>query len=73
MTCKECPHKKILTKYGNTTSSVYCEHPDQEYIVQYFDTHRISKMPGFIGFINSKREFPIKKYPKWCPLCGRKE
>lgn len=71
MNCKDCPHKKVYRKYGNKTASVYCEHPCQEHIIKYFNECRIQKMAGFIGFVNSKGEFPIKKSPKWCPL--RKE
>lgn len=68
MNCKECPHKKEFRKGGNTTKEVMCRHPDRDYIVNYFREHRIRKFEGFLGYVNSKGEFPIKTSPKWCPL-----
>ena len=68
MTCKDCQHKKVIRRFGNTTAEVYCEHPDKQYIRDYYAENRINRAEGFIGFINSKGDFPIKKSPKWCPL-----
>ena len=68
MICKECPHKKEYQRFGNTTKVVMCEHLDKKYIRMYFKTHGIRKFEGFIGFVNSKGVFPIKKSPAWCPL-----
>ena len=68
MICKECPYKKEYQRYGNTTKTVMCEHPDKEYIRQYFREHKIHKYEGCLGFVNSKGVIPIKKSPKWCPL-----
>lgn len=68
MICKECPYKREYRRYGNTTADVWCKHPDNDFIVEYFKKHHISKAFGFIGFVNSKGVFPIKKSPKWCPL-----
>jgi hypothetical protein len=66
--CKECPHKVEFQSYGNRTKNVYCEHPDKKYISEYFEQHGISKYPTFLGYINTKGIFPVKKSPKWCPL-----
>lgn len=66
--CKVCPYKREIHLSGNSTKQVYCEYPDKDYIRQFFKKHGISKMEGFLGFINSKGDFPIKKSPKWCPL-----
>lgn len=68
MICKECQHKKVIRRFGNTTAEVYCEHPNKQYINVYFRENRIRKMQGFIGFVNSQGVFPLKKAPKWCPL-----
>lgn len=73
MICKECPHKKVLQRFPNTTKDVWCCHQDQEYVRLYFKEHKIRKAEGFIGFVNSKGDFPIKKSPKWCPLKKEKE
>ena len=66
--CKECPHKVEFRSYGNKTKEVFCEHHDKEYINEYFKQHGISKFPSFLGYVNSKGDFPVKKSPKWCPL-----
>jgi hypothetical protein len=68
MICKDCPYKREYGKIGNITKWVRCGHSDQEYIRAYFETHNISKAIGFIGYINGKGVFPVKKSPKWCPL-----
>jgi len=72
MNCKDCPHKQIQHRLGNTTKNVFCKHTDQRYIIEYFDKHRLKKAYGFIGYINSKGDFPVKKAPKWCPLLAEK-
>lgn len=68
MICKECPFQKQYRRHFNSTREVMCEHPDKEYIRKYFKEHNIRKYEGFIGFVNSKGVFPIKKSPAWCPL-----
>ena len=68
MICKECPHKKEYRRKYNTTKGAMCEHPDKGYIRMYFKVHNIRKHEGFIGYVNSKGVFPIKKSPAWCPL-----
>ena len=71
MICKECSYKREFRRVGNRTVSVTCEHPNKEYIRNYFKQNDIHKMEGFLGFIDSKGNFPIKKSPKWCPLKER--
>ena len=68
MNCKECQWKKAYRKGYNATQTVFCEHPNKEHIEKYFKDNCIHKMLAFIGFIDSKGEFPIKTAPKWCPL-----
>lgn len=68
MICKECPHKREYRRGGNTTKEVMCRHPDTDYIRSYFEEHHIRKYEGFLGYVNSKGVFPVKKSPKWCPL-----
>jgi len=71
MICIECSFKREYRRGGNLTRSVICEHPNKEYIYNYFKQNNIHKMEGFLGFVNSKGVFPIKKCPKWCPLKER--
>ena len=66
--CEDCPHKQVLGRYGNKTKEVFCNHPNGKYIDAYFKQHNISKYPSFLGYINAKGDFPVKKSPKWCPL-----
>lgn len=62
--CSECEYCKIYFRYGNR-KSCFCEHPDQEYIAQYFSDFDRWPMPGFIGYIG---RYDIRKYtPRWCP------
>lgn len=68
MNCKDCNHKREFQKLGNRTKSVICAHPNKKYIRDYFEKNRLSKMEGFLGFIDTKGTFPVKKSPKWCPL-----
>ena len=39
--CKECKHCLIRGK------EVFCKHPDQSYIFNYFREKKMSKYPGF--------------------------
>lgn len=46
----------------------YCEHRDQEHIRNYFNEHRLKKMPGFVCYNNKNYSGPaIKTSPAWCP------
>lgn len=66
--CADCEHCKDGRPYGNTKGSFYCEHPDQRYIMDYFETHKMKKMPGFLGFGKPfSSEVPVKTSPAWCP------
>ena len=61
--CSECEYCKIYFRYGNRKCR-FCEHPDQEYITQYFSDCDRWPLPGFIGYD------PIAPYdytPRWCP------
>lgn len=66
--CSECEYCDGARLCGNTRSRFKCVHPDHKYIWEYFTTHRIKKMPGFLGFgerFSSK--VPLKTSPAWCP------
>lgn len=66
--CSECGHCNELRPVGNTRSEFTCKHPDGEYIREYFEKHKIQKMPRFIGFgARHSHEVPIKTAPAWCP------
>ncbi|WP_215630465.1 hypothetical protein [Enterocloster citroniae] len=64
--CGECRHCKEYRKLGNTRSKYTCGHPNHRYIIDYFDKHHISKMPGFLNF-GKPGEVPVKTSPAWCP------
>ena len=69
--CSECDYCKFYhSRYGNR-KSCFCEHPDQEFIMQYFSDRDIRSMPGFIGYTGWNDSIvPCKYTPRWCP--GRK-
>lgn len=68
--CKDCKHCKMIGGgFSSNRNYYYCEHPDYEYISNYFDKHRMIKMTAFLGFSKPfSKEIPIKTSPKWCPL-----
>lgn len=72
--CSNCGHCKEFRPVGNTRSEFTCEHPDYDYITEYFRKHNIHKMPRFIGFgARYSTEVPIKTAPAWCPKKKPKE
>lgn len=66
--CSECDYCKFYhSRYGNR-KSCFCEHPDQEFIMQYFSDRDIRSMPGFIGYTGWNDSIvPCKYTPRWCP------
>ena len=64
--CPTCQNLKCYRKVGNSRTEYYCGHPDQRYIRDYFNEHKIKKMPGFLGFGHG--QLPLKRAVKWCPL-----
>lgn len=66
--CSECDYCKLYhSRYGNR-KSCFCDHPDQEYIIQYFSDRDIRSMPGFIGYTGWNDSIvPCKFTPRWCP------
>ncbi len=66
--CSLCDYCKGYMRRKNTRMEFLCEHPDKEYISNYYKEHRIKKFEGFIGFEKSYNgEVPIKSSPAWCP------
>ena len=67
--CKNCEYCKNTGSGRNATrGSFFCEHPDKNYISEYFKTHRIYRMFAFIDFSKPYRDEPeIKTSPRWCP------
>lgn len=66
--CAECEHCKGFRKMSNTRADFSCEHPNKNYIMDYFKDHNIKKMPGFLGFGKPySSEVPVKTSPAWCP------
>ena len=65
---------KIIEHGGIKGGSFFCEHPNHEYINQYFKDHKIQKMQGFIGFGEKFKDKPsIKTAPAWCPKKAEQE
>lgn len=64
--CQTCPYVSAYRKQGNSRTEYSCNHPDQEYIMEYFKKHKMVKMPGFLGFGHGK--LPLKRTVKWCPM-----
>jgi hypothetical protein len=66
--CSECEHCKEFRPVGNTRSNFTCEHPNREYIREYYKQHKITRMEGFIGFGERRSDkVPVKSSPRWCP------
>ena len=65
MKCKDCQHCKIHGK------NVWCYHPNDDYIYEWFKTHKIKKSQGFLGY--TYKGFPVKKSPAWCPFKAKQE
>lgn len=66
--CSECEYCEGIRPFGNTRSRFTCEHPDREYIREYYRQHKINKLKGFIGFGEKWSDIvPIKTSPNWCP------
>ena len=64
--CDNCVYCKGYLH--STRKGFHCYHPNQKYIMEYFDKHNISKMAGFIGFGANFSNVPANKTtPKWCP------
>lgn len=69
MKCKECNYCKGLSSANATRMQFHCYHPNYNYIYNYFEKHKMSKMPAFIGFGEKFSDKPsIKTSPAWCPL-----
>lgn len=64
--CSDCQHCAEKRKLGNCRSEYTCAHPDQRYILDYFQEHHISKMAGFLNY-GKPGEVPVKTSPAWCP------
>ena len=66
--CSECEFCNSFRPYGNSRASFRCKHPDQHYIFDYFQEHRMSKDPGFLDYGKPwSNEVPVKTAPAWCP------
>ena len=71
MKCEDCKYKKINcgTSLYARRYNVFCKHPNQDYINNYCNKHRVVSMPGFICFTKKDSvELTTKTAPRWCPL-----
>lgn len=72
--CSECEYCKGYSKGYAHRKQFYCEHENQQYINSYFESHKISKKPGFIAFSAVYGCKPtIKTSPAWCPKKAKGE
>lgn len=66
--CNCCKHLKVLNRGFNTRGDCYCEHPNQEYIKEFYKKHKIYRSHGFICYTVKYENTPkMKTSPKWCP------
>lgn len=66
--CSECEYCKGYNSGYATRKRFYCKHENQQYISDYFETHKIFKETGFIAFSTVYGCKPtIKTSPAWCP------
>ena len=68
--CADCEYCRGYRAYGTGATRVgfHCEHPDREYIGNYFKEKRRCTMEGFIGFSKPYGGVPaLKGTPRWCP------
>lgn len=65
----KCINCKYCRSYLHSVrKSFICNHPNYEYIHEYYREHKIKSMPGFIGFGDKFADVPKRKLtPKWCP------
>lgn len=71
--CRECQYCRGWLHLGYTRTEYSCFNPDWEYIEDYFKMHRITKMPGLIGYSAPYGNVPkIKTSPAWCPFKKKK-
>lgn len=65
--CNEC--QWIKAKYHDSRISFYCKHPNNKYIQDFYEEHKLKSFPGFIGFSEAYVTKPKRKTtPKWCPI-----
>ena len=64
--CPVCQYSKEVV--GETEASVYCTHPDQERISEYWRSHHMPGRIGYLGIINRMGEYHFTRTPKWCPI-----
>lgn len=68
MKCSECEFCNSYRPDGNSRASFRCQHPDQRYIIDYFQEHRMLKDPGFLNYGKPwSDKVPLKTSPAWCP------
>ena len=70
MNCADCKYAEIGYRSSALgRAPVYCQHQNQEYIIEYCHNNRVGKMPGFICYTKrGTNELTIKTSPRWCPL-----
>lgn len=67
--CPVCQYSKEVV--GETEASVYCTHPDRDWLSEYWREHHMGNRIGYLGAINKGGEYHFTRTPKWCPI--RKE
>lgn len=67
--CYNCQYCQKINPHGrNKRAHYYCEHPNQEHILEYFRRKKINKAPGYLGTGRGPYNVnPVKTAPAWCP------
>lgn len=66
--CSECEYCREFRPVGNTRSEFWCDHPNKEYIKEYYKKHRINRSEGFLEYGKPyEHQVPLKTSPRWCP------
>lgn len=66
--CSKCEYCRGFRPAGVVQTSFFCNHPDTQYIHDFFIKKRIKKMERFLGYGDSQSDtVPMVYSPTWCP------
>ena len=66
--CSKCEYCRGFRPAGIVRTSFFCNHPDTQYIHDFFVKKGIKKMERFLGYGDSQSDtVPMVYSPTWCP------
>ena len=72
--CSKCEYCQGFRSAGVVRTSFFCNHPDTQYIHDFFIKKRIKKMERFLGYgARYSDEVPMRYSPTWCPKKSAKK